>query len=65
MSITIDQLRSFGKIFEKIMKIKILDYIEKFKILGENQFVFRNRRSTVDALVSVEENKVGKRKTEQ
>ena len=49
-------LPSFGKIFEKIMKIKHLDYIEKFKILGENQFGFRNRRSTVDALVNVVEN---------
>ena len=49
-------LPSFGKIFEKIMKIKILNYIEKFKILGENQFGFRNRRSTVDALVNVVEN---------
>ena len=38
------------------MKIKILNYIEKFKILGENQFGFRNRRSTVDALVNVVEN---------
>ena len=37
------------------MKIKILDYIEKFKILGENMFGFRNRRSTVDALVNVVE----------
>ena len=49
-------LPSFGKVFEKIMKIKILNYIEKFKILGENQFGFRNRRSTVDALVNVVEN---------
>ena len=49
-------LPSFGKIFEKIMKIKILDYIQKFKILGENQFGFRNRRSTVDALVNLVEN---------
>ena len=38
------------------MKIKILDYIKKFKILGESQFGFRNRRSTVDALVNVVEN---------
>ena len=49
-------LPSFGKIFEKIMKIKILEYIEKFEFLGENQFGFRNRRSTVDALVHVVEN---------
>ena len=49
-------LPSFGKIFEKIMKIKILDYIQKFKILAENQFGFRNRRSTVDALVNLVEN---------
>ena len=49
-------LPSFGKIFEKIMKIKMLEYIEKFKILGENQFGFRNRRSTVDALVNVVKN---------
>ena len=47
-------LPSFGKTFEKFIKIKILDYIEKFKIL-ENQFGFRNRRSTVDALVNVVE----------
>ena len=45
-------LLSFGKIFEKIMKIKFIDYIEKFKILGENQLGFRSQRSTVDALVN-------------
>ena len=49
-------LPSFGKMFEKIMKIKILEYIEKFKFLGKNQNGFRNRRSTVDALVNVVEN---------
>ena len=49
-------LPSFGKIFEKIMKIEILDYTEKFKVLGENQFGFRNQRSTVDALVNIVEN---------
>ena len=59
MPIATDQisiLTSFGKVFEKMMKIKILIYKEKFKILGENQFGFRNRRSTVDALVNVVEN---------
>ena len=49
-------LPSFGKVFEKIMKIKIPNYIDEFKILGENQFGFRNRRSTFDALVNVVEN---------
>ena len=38
------------------MKIKILDYIEKLKNIGENQFGFYNRRLTVDALVNVVEN---------
>ena len=38
------------------MKIKICDYIEKFKIVGENQFRIHNRRSTVDALVNVKAN---------
>ena len=38
------------------MKIKIFDYIEKFKIFGENQFGFRNRKSAVDALVNVVKN---------
>ena len=58
MPITIDQFRfcRLWKIFEKIMKIDILNYIEKFKILGENQLGFRNWRPTVDALVNVVEN---------
>ena len=49
-------LPAFGKIFQKIMKIKNLDFIEKFKVLREIQFGSRNRRSTVDALVNVVEN---------
>ena len=49
-------LPSFGKIIEKIKKIKIVDYIRKFKFLGENQFGFRSQRSSVDALVKVVEN---------
>ena len=48
--------RLLEKYLKKIMKIKILNYIEKFKILGENQFGFRNRRSTVDALANIVEN---------
>ena len=59
MPITIDQFQFcplWEKYLKKIMKIKILNYIEKFKILVENQFGFRNRRSTVDALVNVVEN---------
>ena len=38
------------------MNIKIVEYIEKFKILGENHFGFRSQRSTVDTLVNVVEN---------
>ena len=60
MLITIDQFqfcRHLEKSLKEIMKIKIVDYIEKLKVLGENQFGFRILWSTVD--------KLGKTKMEQ
>lgn len=42
-----------GKIFEKIVKQKLIDYLEIKKILSPQQFGFRKQKSTIKALVNV------------
>lgn len=36
----ISMLSNFSKIFEKIMKNRLIQYLEKFKLLSKNQFRF-------------------------
>ena len=40
-----------SKIFEKVMYSRLLDFLETFKIIYDNQFGFRKRRSTYMALI--------------
>ena len=45
-----------GKIFEKIIFSRIIVFLNKEKVLNENQFGFGQDRSTIDALVELSEN---------
>lgn len=51
----ISMLGSFSKIFEKIIKFRLIDYLEKNSLLSNNQYGFRPNRSTEDALYVVTE----------
>lgn len=42
----------FSKIFEKIMKNQITNYFEENKLFNANQFGFRSKRSTAEAILS-------------
>ena len=45
-----------SKIFEKIIFNRIIVFLNEEKVLNENQFGFRQNRSTIDALVELSEN---------
>ena len=47
----ISLLNIFSKIFEKIMKIHLVSYIENNNILNKGQFGFQSGKSTLDALI--------------
>ena len=51
----ISLLPVLGKIFEKIIFKRIIDFLNEEKVLNENQFGFRQNRSTIDALVELSE----------
>ena len=53
---SISLLPVVGKIFEKIIFNRIIVFLNKEKVLNENQFGFRQNRSTIDALVELSEN---------
>ncbi|CAM1295290.1 Uncharacterised protein at_DN0754 [Pycnogonum litorale] len=44
-------LNSISKILETLMKTRILSFCDKYNILSPNQFGFRNKSSTIHALV--------------
>ena len=46
----ISLLSPISKIFERLIYSRIYSYIEKFDLLSDNQFGFRKKRKTVDAL---------------
>lgn len=46
-------LSSFCRIYEKVMHNRLLDFIERFKILYSFQFSFRTKHSTNLALTDV------------
>lgn len=48
----ISLLSCFSKILEKIIKVRLVLYLESNKFFSTNQFGFRNSRSTEDALLS-------------
>ena len=47
-------LPHFSKIFEKILKRNLSDFINKYKIISENQYGFQENKSTSDALNELE-----------
>ena len=47
-------LPHFSKIFEKILKHNLTDFINKYKIISENQYGFQENKSTSDALIELE-----------
>ena len=42
---------SLAKVFERLLREQTLEYLEKFGLLSNTQFGFRNKVSTIDALV--------------
>jgi len=46
----ISMLCNFSKIFEKIVKTRLITFLEKNKLLSNNQFGFRPGKSTTGAL---------------
>ena len=52
----ISLLPVIGKIFEKIIYHRIVNFLDHFKLLNKNQFGFRKKRSTIDAICSLTEN---------
>lgn len=52
----ISLLSTFSKVLEKLMYKRLLDFLNKFKILNKFQFGFRNNHSTYMALIVLLEN---------
>jgi len=48
----ISMMYNFSKIFEKIIKFRLMSYLETNKLLSNNQYGFRPGRSTTNALYS-------------
>lgn len=48
----ISLLSSFSKIFEKLIKRRVVCYLDHIKFLNDNQFGFRDGKSTEDALLN-------------
>ena len=49
----ISLLSSISKLFEKCIKIRLINFLEKHNILSEKQYGFRNGLSTDDAIIKV------------
>ena len=49
----ISLLPNVGKIFEKILKSRIVDFLDQNSVFTDQQFGFRNKRSAVDAIATV------------
>lgn len=46
----ISLITNLAKIFEKVIKIRIMNYLEKYNLLSDSQFGFRKGKSTQDAI---------------
>ena len=42
-----------SKIFEKIIKIRLLDFLNKYKLMNENQYGFRQKSNTLYAIMDI------------
>ena len=51
----ISLLPTIGKIFEKLIYNSLVQFLDRYHILSEKQFGFRNKRSTVDAIATLVE----------
>ena len=49
----ISLLSVFNRIFEKIMYNRLKSFLEKYNLLFENQYGFRERRSTQHAIIDI------------
>lgn len=49
----ISLITGLAKIFEKVIKVRITQFINKYNLLSDNQFGFREGRSTSDAMISL------------
>ena len=56
----ISLLPTIGKILEKILCDRMTRFFEKYEMLNKNQFGFRQKRGTTDALVNFLERRLGK-----
>ena len=52
----ISLLSIFSKIFEKLIAKRMRNYLDKYSILTENQFGFREKHSTTLALINIIDN---------
>ena len=52
----ISLLPIFGKIFEKIIFIRLSDFTSKFSILYEKQYGFQSAKCTEDAIIDIQQN---------
>ena len=49
----ISLLSIFDKIIEKLMHIRLYEFLETNKILNDNQYGFRKNNSTIHALIDI------------
>lgn len=49
----ISLISNLAKIFEKVIKSRILSYLEKYKLLSSSQYGFRKGKSTQDAIANL------------
>jgi hypothetical protein len=49
----ISLLSGLSKIYEKVMKVRLISYLDKIEVLSKNQFGFIKNKSTEDALLNV------------
>ena len=47
----ISSIGTLAKIFEKLMHSRLMNFLEKFNILSQNQYGFQKNTSTTDALL--------------
>ena len=49
-------LPSIGKLFEKLISLRMIKFLDKFNILSKDQFGFRSRFATEHAITDIHEN---------